>query len=198
MKICCGPFGISMAGSLPARSAAFGSCDLCADLCLCQPPCQPPYQEAAGAGDALAASARHAVTAIAQRALPTTRRSRRDGVLWCRACKISNFAPDRRGIVLSPAADSSGRDQLSPSRECDAAVANCGKTSITKTQRNAPIDAAIYSAPRTRLCILVRFACHAQLRTHCQHCDTISGARQMPPPKAHRNAGARHDRRSWS
>src|SRR5215469_14624039 len=47
------------------------------------------------------------------------------------------LCPRQRGIVLSPAQILVERDQLSPSRECDAAVANCGKTSILKTQRNA-------------------------------------------------------------
>jgi hypothetical protein len=181
-----------MAGSLPARSAAFGSCDLCADLCLCQ----PPYQEAAAAGDAPAVSAKPAVTASAQRAPPTTRRSRRDGVLWCRAHKISNFAPGQREIVLSPLQilvdGISFRQVVSVTRRWRIAA----KLRSRKRNGTQQSDVAIYSAPLTRSCIPVRFACHAQLRRHCQRCDSISGTRQMPPPKAHRNAGARHDRKS--
>ena len=109
----------------------------------------------------------------------------------------AQIVPPPRWNRFEPSANSSKRDQLSPSRECDAAVANCGKTSILKTQRNATACRRYLQRIRYKIMhsALVCLPC-AKLRTDCQHCDLISAARQMCPPKADRNADARHDHRA--
>jgi len=76
---------------------------------------------------------------------------RRRLVVSC--ARDEQFSPRQREIVSSPAANSSGPDQLSPSRECDAAVANCGKTSVVTTQWNAEETPQIINGPWTSCCI---------------------------------------------
>src|SRR5690348_13292343 len=125
---------------------------------------------------------------------PLPRPIRRHRALSDCVLEMSNFAPSRREIVFSPATNPSGANELPPDRDCDTAVAKCGKTSMMKTREVECCGLYRATAP----IVPPQAEGQAQMRTQCRRCDLISAATQMPRLKAHRSAGARHDRKPWS